>query len=66
MVIMCTTYFNVTFRNSCIFSYIVFMDFVLFSDRTAIVSINNIKHLIFIMVTGFVFFAVGIGYLNII
>jgi hypothetical protein len=42
------------------------MDFVLFSDRAAIVSINNIKHLIFIMVTGFVFFAVGIGYLIII
>jgi hypothetical protein len=40
------------------------MGFVLFSELTVIISLNNINYLIFGMVAGFVFFAALIEVLN--
>jgi hypothetical protein len=42
------------------------MGFVLFSELTAIISLNNINHLIFVMVKCGVLFEVRTEFLNII
>jgi D-alanyl-lipoteichoic acid acyltransferase DltB (MBOAT superfamily) len=46
--------------------HFVFMGFVWFSQETAIISLNRINQLIFVMVEFCVFFAVRAEFLNII